>query len=185
MATGKIDASIRIWIKESRRIVVLTGAGISTESGIPDFRGPQGVWTRDPEAEKLSDIHYYVADPGPHGDRGARASREAARAHHAEHRRAAPEGGQFSRARDRGARHGAQGGVPLLWPEGTDAGDPRPCSLGRTRSGVQRLRRDPEERHDLLRPGARARDDRARDAVRRRGGPVALGRDEPQGLSDR
>src|SRR5258708_39824280 len=63
MATGKIDASIRIWIKESKRIVVLTGAGISTESGIPDFRGPQGVWTKDPEAEKLSDIHYYVADP--------------------------------------------------------------------------------------------------------------------------
>ncbi|TMG77174.1 MAG: NAD-dependent deacetylase [Betaproteobacteria bacterium] len=63
MATGKIDASIQIWIKESKRIVVLTGAGISTESGIPDFRGPQGVWTRDPEAEKLSNIHYYVADP--------------------------------------------------------------------------------------------------------------------------
>jgi NAD-dependent deacetylase len=42
---------------------VLTGAGISTESGIPDFRGPQGVWTRDPEAEKLSTLQYYVADP--------------------------------------------------------------------------------------------------------------------------
>src|SRR6266487_614598 len=63
MATGKIAASIRTWIKESKRIVVLTGAGISTESGIPPFRGPQGVWTKDPEAEKLSDIHYYVADP--------------------------------------------------------------------------------------------------------------------------
>jgi NAD-dependent deacetylase len=36
---------------------------VSTDSGIPDFRGPQGVWTRDPEAEKLSDIHWYVADP--------------------------------------------------------------------------------------------------------------------------
>jgi len=63
MATGKINASIQIWIQESKRIVVLTGAGISTESGIPDFRGPQGVWTKDPEAEKLSNIHYYVADP--------------------------------------------------------------------------------------------------------------------------
>ena len=41
----------------------MTGAGISTESGIPDFRGPQGVWTKDPQAEKLSNIHYYVADP--------------------------------------------------------------------------------------------------------------------------
>jgi NAD-dependent deacetylase len=43
--------------------VVLTGAGISTDSGIPDFRGPQGVWTRNPLAEKLSNIHYYLADP--------------------------------------------------------------------------------------------------------------------------
>src|SRR2546430_6078679 len=56
-------ASVRAWIEDARRIVILTGAGISTESGIPDFRGPQGVWTRDPEAEKLSNIHYYVADP--------------------------------------------------------------------------------------------------------------------------
>jgi NAD-dependent deacetylase len=43
--------------------VALTGAGISTESGIPDFRGPQGLWTKDPKAEKLSNIHYYMADP--------------------------------------------------------------------------------------------------------------------------
>jgi NAD-dependent deacetylase len=54
---------IRAWVEEAKRVVVLTGAGISTESGIPDFRGPQGVWTRDPQAEKLSDIRYYVADP--------------------------------------------------------------------------------------------------------------------------
>jgi len=54
---------VRAWVGAAKRIVILTGAGISTESGIPDFRGPQGVWTRDPEAEKLSDIRYYVADP--------------------------------------------------------------------------------------------------------------------------
>src|SRR5205085_11869392 len=53
----------RDWIEQSRRVVVLTGAGISTESGIPDFRGPQGVWTKNPKAEKLSDIRYYMSDP--------------------------------------------------------------------------------------------------------------------------
>ena len=47
----------------ARRVVVLTGAGISTDSGIPDFRGPQGVWTKNPEAEKLSTLQTYMADP--------------------------------------------------------------------------------------------------------------------------
>lgn len=56
-------ARVRGWIGASRRVVALTGAGLSTDSGIPDFRGPQGVWTRDPKAERLSDIRYYVADP--------------------------------------------------------------------------------------------------------------------------
>jgi NAD-dependent protein deacetylase/lipoamidase len=51
------------WVDVSTRIVALTGAGISTGSGIPDFRGPQGVWTKDPKAERLSNIHYYLADP--------------------------------------------------------------------------------------------------------------------------
>ena len=59
-----LDSSIvRSWVDASSRIVALTGAGISTESGIPDFRGPQGVWTRNPKAEKLSNIHEYMADP--------------------------------------------------------------------------------------------------------------------------
>jgi NAD-dependent deacetylase len=59
---GSIE-SARRWVAEARRVVVLTGAGISTDSGIPDFRGPKGVWTKNPMAEKLSNIHYYMADP--------------------------------------------------------------------------------------------------------------------------
>jgi NAD-dependent deacetylase len=51
------------WLSAARRITVLTGAGISTDSGIPDYRGPNGVWTRDPDAEKLVTLSYYVSDP--------------------------------------------------------------------------------------------------------------------------
>jgi NAD-dependent deacetylase len=54
---------VRGWITKAERVVALTGAGISTDSGIPDFRGPQGVWTKNPKAEKLSDIRYYLSDP--------------------------------------------------------------------------------------------------------------------------
>lgn len=57
-----MDAA-RDLLAAARRIVVLTGAGISTDSGIPDFRGPDGVWTRDPEAERLATIDVYLADP--------------------------------------------------------------------------------------------------------------------------
>ena len=53
---------VRSWVDRAARVVMLTGAGISTESGIPDFRGPQGVWTKNPRAEKLADIRYYMAD---------------------------------------------------------------------------------------------------------------------------
>jgi NAD-dependent deacetylase len=55
-------AQVTGWLAEARHIVVLTGAGISTESGIPDFRGPQGVWTKNPAAEKTATLQHYVND---------------------------------------------------------------------------------------------------------------------------
>ncbi len=51
------------WIRNAERVAVLTGAGMSTESGIPDFRGPNGVWTKDPAAEKTATLQHYMGDP--------------------------------------------------------------------------------------------------------------------------
>jgi NAD-dependent deacetylase len=55
-------ATARRVVRSAERIVVLTGAGISTDSGIPDFRGPEGVWTKDPEAERLSTLDAYLGN---------------------------------------------------------------------------------------------------------------------------
>ena len=56
-------AAARGVLERAERVVALTGAGISTDSGIPDFRGPQGVWTKNPKAERMSNIEYYLNDP--------------------------------------------------------------------------------------------------------------------------
>ncbi len=55
-------ARARQLVSDATAVTVLTGAGISTDSGIPDFRGPQGLWTKNPEAEKMATINNYVAD---------------------------------------------------------------------------------------------------------------------------
>ena len=59
----EVLTAARDLLGRARRIVALTGAGISTDSGIPDFRGPNGLWTKNPEAEKQATLSYYVSDP--------------------------------------------------------------------------------------------------------------------------
>ncbi len=63
--TGSLVARAASDLHNSRYAIALTGAGISTESGISDFRGPSGLWTRNPEAERRAYRGYqrFLADP--------------------------------------------------------------------------------------------------------------------------
>lgn len=60
---SEVDVSMaHALVSAARRITVLTGAGISTNSGIPDFRGPNGLWTKNPKAEKMATLKHYLED---------------------------------------------------------------------------------------------------------------------------
>ena len=172
------------WLAAAERVTVLTGAGISTDSGIPDFRGPQGVWTKNPTAEKTSTLQHYLADPEvrrtawrmraerrcgrpsptPGTGRSSTSSGwEAARRRHPEHRRAASEGRERPGARHRGPRHGVVDSLPVLRRPPADGRDAGAGARRRRRPAVRSVRRHPQERHDLVRPSARAGGDRPGD----------------------
>ena len=181
----------REWIGAAKQITVFTGAGISTDSGIPDFRGPNGVWTKNPAAEKASTLQNYLADPEVR--RFAWQNRL-----HSPAWTAVPNSGHLAIYElERQGRlravvtqnidelHQQAGHRPgnvievhgtMRWTRCWTCDDRRPMheSLERVRAGED----DPhclvcdvgvvEERHDLVRPVAGARGDRRGDAGRRR-----------------
>jgi NAD-dependent deacetylase len=59
---SKID-TLAQWIQSSKYIVVFTGAGISTESGLRDFRGPDGLWTRRDKGLSTPQQDFTIAEP--------------------------------------------------------------------------------------------------------------------------
>jgi mono-ADP-ribosyltransferase sirtuin 6 len=68
MATSDLGQRIETlatWMYQAKHLVVFTGAGISTESGLPDFRGPEGIWTRQAKGLPTESKDFASAEPNP------------------------------------------------------------------------------------------------------------------------
>ncbi len=65
MDVEKLISKAAQLLTTSRHAIALTGAGMSTESGIPDFRGPNGIWTKNPDAERRAYESYYRFQQNP------------------------------------------------------------------------------------------------------------------------
>ena len=187
-----------------RHVVVLTGAGISTDSGIPDFRGPNGVWTKNPAAERTATLAHYLSDPevrraawqhrlqSPAWDARPNAGHRAI----VELERQGRLDAVITQNIDELHQQAGLDAARVIEVHGTmrryqcwecGAGGPMEEMLERVRAGeddpaVRRLRRHREVGHDLVRAGARAGGHRGGDGCRGAGRPAAGRRLEPAGV---
>ena len=193
---------VRSWIHEADQISILTGAGISTDSGIPDFRGPKGVWTKNPEAEKMATLqHLHGRSRRPQAawqsrlkssEIGAKPNLGHAALVELERRGKLhtlitqnvdglhlERGTRRRNCRD--PRHHARGGLHGLRRTRGHGARARPRSQRRRGPRVPKLRRHPQVRHNLVRPGPGRRRPDARPGRRRELRPHARNWNDPSG----